>query len=742
MKRAATISLAMTLITLSSGIFKPATAEGLLTDLVKDTLGTAVGVTGAVVGGATGITAGAVSGAANIVTGTVDATGSVIDASGRVVGRVLDPTVTTTTTTATNVYTFGPAPVVYASSIDTRVADLGNAIAVVETRRNLTSAQAAELRAELDRINTAYVSAHSGAGLTFPGALTVARDLDAFNTRLGTTIAMTPFTPLIVTQNGTERILVSSSVVQPGVGSVVGSTVSGASNIVTSTGDVLDASGRVIGTIVPGSFDATVSTAGSSRVIMGTTTNVLSTSIDLRIADMRRLVAQNQFNGKLTPVQAAELTTSLDRISSTLATERVAGRTLTFEEAVALARDLDAANVRLGQFVGKAPFSPMVVMQQGSPGLMIITKGGVISSADVPTVTTGVPTMTTTVPTVATAVPTVATGLPGVTSSPATMWPNVVPATTVITSTNGIATNVVAVMPIIDARRMEIDRSIANAVANRSLNISEAARLSTDLNRIGMKIAAAQAAGANCTMDQTVVLARSLDDFNVRVATAIGAAPLVPLTVTNSVGVPVLSPTTFSNVIGLPAVEPNLWFTTLTTRRAELEQMIATGAGTSTLTGSQATDLRNELARINALIEGARTAGTISYTTALPIAMNLDVLGSRIHTYVTSVPYTPLISGGRITFAGGLISPIDELSLRRAELGASIDRERALGRLSVGEAQRLQFQLGAIGEREGRFRHDGLFTYRELTIINDDLNRLTGRVNSMIANRRATVSLR
>lgn len=582
MKRAATISLAMTLITLSAGIFKPAMAEGLLTDLVKDTLGTAVGVTGAVVGGSTGITAGAVSGAANIVTGTVDATGNVIDASG-----------------------------------------------------------------------------------------------------------------------------------------------------------------RVIGTIVPGSFDATVSTAGSSRVIMGTTTNVLSTNIDLRIADMRRLVAQNQFNGKLTPAQASELTTSLDRISNTLATERVAGRTLTFDEAVALARDLDAANVRLGQFVGKAPFSPMVVMQQGSPGLMIITKGGVISSADVPAVTTGVPTtVATATPTIATAVPTVATGLPGVTTSPATMWPNVVPATAVVTSTNGIPTNVVAVMPIIDARRMELDRSIANAVANRTVNISEAARLSTDLNNLGMKIAAAQASGANFGMDQTIALARSLDDFNVRLATAISAAPLVPLTVTNASGLPALSTATFSNVVGLPAVEPNVWFTTLTTRRGELEQMIATGAGTSTLTGTQAQELRNELTRINELIEGARTAGTITYTTALPIAMNLDVLGNRIHTYVTSVPFTPLISGGRITFAGGLVSPIDELSLRRAELGAAIDRERALGRLSVQEAQRLQFQLGAIADREGRFRHDGLFTYRELTIINDDLNRLTGRVNSMVANRRTTVSVR
>jgi hypothetical protein len=764
MKRAATIGLAMTLITLSASIYSPAMADGLLTDLVKDTLGTAAGVVGGVVGGAAGIATGAVSGAANIVSGTVDATGSVLDATGHVVGRVVvDPvanavapgwTVVTpgsplatmipgSTTTTTRIYTFGGAPTVFGATLDTRIADLRNAINIAESNGRLSSSQAADLRARLDGINSSYIAARGGNTLTFPGALTVARDLDTFNTSLGTTLSVTPFTPLVVSQNGTERILVSSAVLPGatpggivgstinGTGGIIGSTVNGvggivggvlngvgrvvggvlggtgaiASNAVTSTGEVLDTAGNVVGSIVPGSYEMAIPTETSSRMIFGTTTNVLSTNIDLRIADMRRLIARDQFSGRITPAQAAELTSHLDRISSTLATQRVAGRTLTFDEAIALAKELDAANVHFGTFIGSNPFSPMVVMQQGSPRMMIITKNGIVSSNDMPAYSTAAP------------------------------------ATTVVT-TNGITTNVVGVLPIIDQRRLEFDRLIANGVANHTLNVSEAARLSTDLNTIGLKIAAAQAAGATYGMDQTITLARSLDDFNNRLATSINASPLVPLTITSSNGLPVLSTNVFNNVVGLPAVEPSLWFSTLGGRRAELETMIATGVASRSLTDNQAVELRNELNRINTALETARTGGAISYTTALPLAMSLDVLGNRIHTYAPSTTFVPLISGSRISFLGGLTSPIDELSLRRAELGAEIDRERVLGRLTVQEASRLQYQLGAIADREGSFRKDGLFTYRELSIINTELSRFAAKLNTMIANRRATVSVR
>src|SRR5687768_1556714 len=64
-----------------------ASADGLLTQFVKDSLQ----VTGQAVGGTLGLVGGTVGVAGNVVSGTVDALGNVIDGSGRIVGRVVSP---------------------------------------------------------------------------------------------------------------------------------------------------------------------------------------------------------------------------------------------------------------------------------------------------------------------------------------------------------------------------------------------------------------------------------------------------------------------------------------------------------------------------------------------------------------------------------------------------------------------------------------------------------------------------
>lgn len=808
MKRAATIGLAMTLITLNACIFSsPAMAEGLLTDLVKDTLGTAAGIVGGVVGGAAGITSGVVGGAADIttgvvggaanvtsgvvggaagvtsgvvrgaadiVTGTVDATGAVVDTTGHVVGRVLVGPGYRTTTTATvvpgwttvtpttattlipgttvsteRIYTFGPGTTVFGATFDTRISDLRRAIAVAEANGKISASQAADFRARLDRISTSWVTASSTSDFGFNGAIAIARDLDTFNNDFATTLSVRPFTPLIVTQNGTDRILVTSAVIPSGntyvgnttggVGGVVGGVINGVGNIVggalnavggvvggtlstaggvvgsavTASGDVIDSTGRVIGSVVPGTYETAVPSGGSSRVIIGTTTNVLSTNIDLRMADMRRLVAEYQIGGRITPMQAAEITAMLDNTATQLASRRVSGRTLTFDEAISLARDLDNVNVRMGSFIGSNPFSPMVVVEQGSPRMMIITKNGVLTPPVPGNTVIGTTTGITT------GGPTVIGTIPGT-----------------------ISTSPIALLPILDQRRLEFDRLIANALSNRAISSAEAARLQADLNDITNRMVAANAAGASFSVDSVTTLARILDDFNIRLATAIHGSPLTPLTVIGSNGLPVLSTTVFTNVVGLPAVQPTTWFTTLTDRRTLLESMIASGIAAGTIGTNQATELRAELARIAAAIDAARASGSITYPVALPLAMNLDVLGNRIHTYAPTYSFVPLVSQGRITFVGGITSPIDDLHLRRAELGASIDREKALGRLTTNEAQRLQFELNNIGNREGRFMADGVLTYREVVQITNDLNRFQARLNNLVANRRATVSVR
>lgn len=780
MKRAARIGLAMTLLTINASLFTPAMAQGLLSDIVRDTLDATAGV----VGGAAGIVGGVVNSAANIVTGTVDAAGNVIDVSGNTVGRVVvgptstavvpgwtvvSPGVTTTTTTSlpttttstTRVYTFGAAPVVYGSTLDVRIADLRNAITNAEATGKLTATQAAAMRTDLDRIVSAYntAKAANANSLTFEGALAVARDLDTFNTRLATTLNVRPFRELVVTTSGTPRLLVSSAVLPgattlPGAvatttGNAVGGLVSGLGNLVggtvgsvigaagslvggaagtvigtagnlvngtvTTTGEVIDASGRVIGTVMPGGLGTVSSTpvTGSSRLIVGTTTDVLGTNIDLRIADMRRVLGDMTLSGRLTPAQVATMTASLDTLQSRLITDRASGRTLSFDEAMAIARDLDAAANTFGTYLGTNPWRPMVLVQAGSPSMMIITRNGVVN-APVPGTTLGTTLGTTTVAT------------------------STVPGTTVVSTAVPSPQSVLA---ILDARRYDLDRLITNALNNRTITATEAARWSSDLNRIALGITQAQSLGAGFTTDNAITLARSLDDFNVKLATALHLNALPALTfVDTTTAVPRLVADQFTNVVALPSVDSTIWLNTLSARRAELESMIATGVSGGQLTAQQAAELRAELNRI-ATLESAAARSGVSFVSALPLAMNLDVLGNRIRTFVPSVNFTPLISQGRISFVGGPVGLIDEVSLRRAELAASVDRELALGRLTATEATRLRTDLALVQSREGRYRADGVLTFREATLLNTDLNRIAARLNALIANRRGTVSV-
>jgi hypothetical protein len=118
-----------------------------------------------------------------------------------------------------------------------------------------------------------------------------------------------------------------------------------------------------------------------------------------------------------------------------------------------------------------------------------------------------------------------------------------------VTTGGGIATTSVALLPILDQRRLEFDRLITNALANHSISTAEASRLQADLAEITNRMVAANAAGANYSVDNVITLARSLDDFNNRLATAINASPLTPLTIVGSNGLPVLSTGVFTNVV-------------------------------------------------------------------------------------------------------------------------------------------------------------------------------------------------
>jgi len=162
-------------------------------------------------------------------------------------------------------------------------------------------------------------------------------------------------------------------------GTVPGTTANLISGTVTTNGEVTDVSGRVLGTIVPGALATAVAVpvAGARPVVIGTTTNVLGMNIDMRMAEMRRVLADYSLTGRLTPPQVSELSESLDKVSTTLVNDRVTGRTLTFAEAADMAHDLDDVAKRFGTFLGYNPWPAMLLMESGNPKLTILLRNDV-----------------------------------------------------------------------------------------------------------------------------------------------------------------------------------------------------------------------------------------------------------------------------------------------------------------------------------------------------------------------------
>lgn len=717
MKRAATIGLAMAMFVAG---FSPAMAQGLLTDLVKDTLD---------------ITGGVVNTAGNLISGTVNAAGEIIDTSGKVVGRVVTDGTglvvgAPTPTTTTEIVTVGPATDVYRYTIDTRTSDLRSAILAAEAQGKLTASQSAELRADLDRIAAAEAGARLSNGLTFDEAISIARDLDATNVRFGNLISITPYRPLIVEAAGTQRMVVIAprqgglitNLVNNPIGTslnVVSGTVDAAGNIVGTTGGII---GRVVGGTIGAATSAIVGTPATStttvvetvpstdrRVLtVGTTTEVYGRYLTNRLQDLREAILEAEARGTITSAQSLELRTDLDRIATAQAAARISGNTLTFDEAMMIAKDIDTTNNRVTGVLHTELFPSMVVVDAN--GVSRLSFGG--RREMVSTTSGGVTTTTTT--------------------------QSVTAPTTVTTTTTGTPASWLAVL---EGRRFELDNMIGKALMERKITAREAADLSAQLSGIAGRVVSFRTATTPITLEQAVALAREIDTINGRVATILSVPAMPSLTVSQN-GTTNLVTDEFGNVIGYSTVQPNMFVTTVDARRAQIESIISAGLAGNSLTAQQAAELRAELDRI-AKLEAASTSGTqFAFTRALPIAYDLDVLGGRIHTLVPTSTYTPIITGSRMVLSNGQIVMLDDVMVRRAELEGRIAREMATGRLTTAEAARLRVQLDSIASMESRMRADGYLTYKESRLLYQSFDRVGSRLDSLVANRRGSISAR
>jgi len=211
---------------------------------------------------------------------------------------------------------------------------------------------------------------------------------------------------------------------------------------------------------------------------------------------------------------------------------------------------------------------------------------------------------------------------------------------------------------------------------------------------------------------------------------AFGAAKAVEsYTTTTSTTVDVPSTVTTNAVPGsvvyLRTASPTLLITTLEGRRKDLDKMIDQAHDRGEISGERCEAMKRELRRI------AQETGsnTISYSGAVMLAEDLDLIGAQYRTIVTNAPaYVPIIVGSHFTIYNGQTVQLDDLSMRRADLEGRVTKDLLQGRLSESRAADLRAQLSNIGSEAALYHADGNFDSKESRRLYDDFDHVATEI--------------
>jgi len=320
----------------------------------------------------------------------------------------------------------------------------------------------------------------------------------------------------------------------------------------------------------------------------------------------------------------------------------------------------------------------------------------------------------------------------------------------------------------IDSRRFGYDQMIADALANNRINSAQAAEYRATLQRVATD-ESNYLADNILTYAEATTLASQLDSFGGTLYTVANVSPWSPLlvtgngvtriTVTPTYYAPVASTTVISSspsstttttttstssftTVGAPAVvsavvstnggglvrigtaSPELYVTTIETRRKDLDRLIDRARDSGQITGKQADVMKSEIRRI------AHETGsnTISYSRAVMLAEDLDLIGNRLGTVVTTGGYVPIIQGSHFTVYNGTILQLDDLSVRRADLEARITKDYLEGRLTDSQTVNLRAQLDAIGTTAAVYRETGGIDFKESKALYRDFDHVASEI--------------
>jgi hypothetical protein len=315
----------------------------------------------------------------------------------------------------------------------------------------------------------------------------------------------------------------------------------------------------------------------------------------------------------------------------------------------------------------------------------------------------------------------------------------------VTTTTRSVTTSTItpvssdALVSVLNARRYDLDKMIGDGMVRHTISADTGVSLQSELNQVTADWIAARSTGQPMTMNQAVTIARQLDTLSGHVVTALGITPLSRLTVGDTPDNSRIVIDQFGNVIGLQSASPDIYIGTLEARRLQLENTIALGLASATLTQVQADELRAELDRVSRAQSENRGTG-FTYVNALPLAMSLDYVGNQLRTVVHSYTFDPLINGNRFVVSGGAVIMLDDVMVRRAELESKISQKLASRSITLVQANSLRDQLGSSAGLESQMRSKGGLTFKDSRILYEQFDKVGTRLDGYIADGPRTTS--
>jgi len=175
----------------------------------------------------------------------------------------------------------------------------------------------------------------------------------------------------------------------------------------------------------------------------------------------------------------------------------------------------------------------------------------------------------------------------------------------------------------------------------------------------------------------------------------------------------------------ITTTDPGMLFSTITTRREELNKLYADALAQNALAEAEKNLLRAELDRIAGEEALAKSlTGVAASSKVVILARDIDTLGDRFNIVLKKPVFVPIVEGSHFTIVEGKVVELDDVAKRRWDLEGKINKFYLENRISASTAKNLRSRMDLIATQEAGMRADGNLDLKEGRILYGEFDKI------------------